>query len=142
MLPVVAGGRTTRLQMLGYAVLMAAVAVAPWPLGLASMGYGLVALALSLVFLALNIRVVIDNAATTPEMKGETRAVLLFDRLCAGDLRGACRRPRGDGMNDPLDDREFKRRRQQRAIVTAVLLAAMVALFYFITFARLGSVEA
>jgi protoheme IX farnesyltransferase len=77
MLPVVAGGRTTRLQMLGYAVLMAGAAVSPWPLGLASAGYGVVALALSLVFLALNVRVVVDNAATTPEMKAE-RALFLY----------------------------------------------------------------
>ena len=34
---------------------------------------------------------------------------------------------------------EFDRRRRQRAIVTAVILISMVALFYFITIARLGS---
>ncbi|MEO5866281.1 MAG: heme o synthase, partial [Sphingomonas sp.] len=33
MLPVVSSGRTTRRQMLFYAVLMAATAVSPWPLG-------------------------------------------------------------------------------------------------------------
>ena len=77
MLPVVAGARTTRWQMLGYAVLMAAAAVSPWPLGLASVGYGLVALALSGVFLALNIWVVVDAAATTKAMRAE-RALFLY----------------------------------------------------------------
>ncbi len=33
---------------------------------------------------------------------------------------------------------EFHRRRQQRAIVTAVLLVGMCLLFYFITLARIG----
>lgn len=36
---------------------------------------------------------------------------------------------------------EFDRRRRQRAVVTALLLLAMVAMFYFITLARIGSVE-
>lgn len=36
---------------------------------------------------------------------------------------------------------EFDRRRRARAIATALLLLAMVALFYFITLARIGSVE-
>ena len=40
-------------------------------------------------------------------------------------------------MNDP----EFDRRRKQRALVTALLLLAMVALFYFITLARLPMVQ-
>jgi hypothetical protein len=35
-------------------------------------------------------------------------------------------------MND-----EFEKRRRQRAIITAVLLVGMAALFYFITLARL-----
>ena len=33
---------------------------------------------------------------------------------------------------------EFERRRRQRAIITAVILVAMVALFYFITLAKLA----
>lgn len=36
-----------------------------------------------------------------------------------------------------FDPVEFDRRRKSRARVTAVLLLAMVALFYMITFARL-----
>lgn len=37
---------------------------------------------------------------------------------------------------------EFDRRRRSRAIVTALLLAAMVLMFYFVSLARIGSVEA
>ncbi len=39
-------------------------------------------------------------------------------------------------MSDQND--EFNRRRQQRSIVTAVLLIGMCLLFYFITLARIG----
>lgn len=34
---------------------------------------------------------------------------------------------------------EFDRRRKGRAIITALILGGMVALFYFITLARIGS---
>ncbi len=71
MMPVVAGARTTRWQMLGYAVLMAIVAVAPWPLGLAGALYGIVATAASVVFVALTAWVVIAAAPTPREMKPE-----------------------------------------------------------------------
>lgn len=36
---------------------------------------------------------------------------------------------------------EFDRRRRARSTVTALLLLAMVAMFYFISLARIGSVE-
>lgn len=71
MMPVVAGARATRWQMLGYAVAMAAVAVAPWPLGLAGALYGIVALVGSAVFVALTAWVVAAAAPTPAEMKAE-----------------------------------------------------------------------
>jgi hypothetical protein len=37
-----------------------------------------------------------------------------------------------------MNDDEFDKRRRQRAIVTAVILAGVAALFYFITLARIG----
>lgn len=40
---------------------------------------------------------------------------------------------------DNLDQtKEFNRRRQQRSVVTAVLLIGMCLLFYFITLARIS----
>jgi heme o synthase len=71
MMPVVASARSTRLQMLGYAVLMAAVAVAPWPLGMTGAFYGITALVGSAIFLAINIWVVIDAAPTPMAMRAE-----------------------------------------------------------------------
>lgn len=77
MMPVVASAKSTRRQMLFYAVLMAIVAVAPWPLGLAGALYGVTALVGSVIFLAINLRVVTDAAETTAEMKAE-RVLFLY----------------------------------------------------------------
>jgi len=45
-------------------------------------------------------------------------------------------------MTDPdqpeMDKAEFDRRRKARSLVTALLLVALVVLFYFITIARIG----
>lgn len=71
MMPVVAGARATRWQMLGYAVVMAAVAVAPWPLGLAGGLYGGIAAVGSLIFVALTAWVVAAAAPTPATMKPE-----------------------------------------------------------------------
>src|SRR4029453_9362510 len=69
MLPVVAGARATRIQILLYTLPMAAAAVAPWPLGLAGMLYGLAACALSLAFLLLALRVLANRATEPRAMK-------------------------------------------------------------------------
>ncbi|OYY70235.1 protoheme IX farnesyltransferase [Sphingomonas sp. 28-63-12] len=71
MMPVVAGARTTRWQMLGYAVAMAVVAIAPWPLGLAGGFYGVVASIASAVFVGLTVWVVAVAAPTPATMKPE-----------------------------------------------------------------------
>jgi protoheme IX farnesyltransferase len=57
MLPVVAGEKVTRRQILIYAVLLLPLSVLPWWVGGAGMIYGLSAAALSLVFLAFSLRV-------------------------------------------------------------------------------------
>ena len=53
MLPVVAGERVTRQQIMIYTVLLAPVAIAPWLIGGTSWVYGSVAVVLSALFLAL-----------------------------------------------------------------------------------------
>ena len=73
MLPVVAGARATRVQILLYAVPMAAAAVLPWPLGLVGPLYGAAAAALSLAFLLLSVRVVLNPALEPAQMKPEKR---------------------------------------------------------------------
>src|SRR5947208_6380737 len=65
MLPVVAGVQNTRRQIFLYSLPMAAVAIAPWPLGGAGPAYGLSAAILSFVFVVLAGRV-LTNRATDP----------------------------------------------------------------------------
>ncbi len=71
MLPVVAGAARTRRRMLGYSVAMAAMALAPWALGLAGPAYGAVAGVASAVFLGLAGWVVAAAAPTPAAMKAE-----------------------------------------------------------------------
>jgi protoheme IX farnesyltransferase len=73
MLPVVAGAKATRIQILLYTLPMAAAAIAPWPLGLAGPLYGLAASGLSLAFLVLALRVLANRASEPAEMKPEKR---------------------------------------------------------------------
>jgi heme o synthase len=60
MLPVVAGARATRIQMLVYTVALLPVALAPWYLGMTGPLYGIAALALGLLFVAAAIAVWFD----------------------------------------------------------------------------------
>ncbi len=73
MLPVTAGLAATRLQIFLYSLPMAAVAVAPWALGLTGAIYGVVAAALTLAFLVLAAMVwrnrATDPAAMVPEKR-------------------------------------------------------------------------
>jgi protoheme IX farnesyltransferase len=71
MLPVVAGVETTRRQILLYSLPMAAVAVAPWLLGLTGAIYGGCAAVLSLVFVVLAARVAANRATEPAEMDAE-----------------------------------------------------------------------
>jgi heme o synthase len=71
MLPVVAGEKTTRLQILLYTIPMAVVAVLPWALSETGAIYGLTALALSAWFLILSARVGMRTAMPEDSMKPE-----------------------------------------------------------------------
>jgi protoheme IX farnesyltransferase len=73
MLPVVAGVRHTRLQVLLYSLPMAAAAVAPWSLGLTGAIYGVVAVALSAAFLLLALRVALSRETDPAAMRAERR---------------------------------------------------------------------
>ena len=73
MLPVVAGERTTRRQIGLYTVPMAAVAVAPWPLGLTGPIYGIVALLGTALFALLAAQVALRTAAPDDAMAPEKR---------------------------------------------------------------------
>jgi protoheme IX farnesyltransferase len=71
MLPVVAGVATTRRQIFLYSLAMAAVAVAPWPLGLTGPIYGVSAAILSFVFIVLAARVLTNRATEPSQMEAE-----------------------------------------------------------------------
>ena len=97
MLPVVAGERATRRQVLIYTLPMAAVAIAPWPLGLVGWIYGVPAIALSLTFLVLSVQVARSDETDQSQMRPERRlfrfsifylfalfGVLVIDRMLLG----------------------------------------------------------
>jgi protoheme IX farnesyltransferase len=71
MLPVVAGERSTRLQIGLYTLPMAAAAVAPWPLGLAGPLYGAISIATTAVFAALAARVAFRTSGEGDRMAPE-----------------------------------------------------------------------
>lgn len=73
MLPVTAGAKATRAQIILYSIVLAAVSIAPWPLGLTGWVYGAAAALLGVNFVNLAVRVW-RNPATDPAlMKPEKR---------------------------------------------------------------------
>ncbi|MCA8909755.1 MAG: protoheme IX farnesyltransferase, partial [Rhodospirillaceae bacterium] len=74
MLPVVAGARATKRQMLAYTVVLAPVAVAPWPLGVAGALYGVGAAVLGALFIVCAVRVLREDGEAT----GHRGAKLMF----------------------------------------------------------------
>jgi protoheme IX farnesyltransferase len=73
MMPVVAGEKSTRRQILVYALIMAAAAIAPWPLGYTGAIYGWTAVLLSALFVILSVQVgtrsTIEGDAMQPEKR-------------------------------------------------------------------------
>ncbi len=88
MLPVTHGFRATRHQLFIYTIVMAAVAVAPWPLGETGAIYGITATALSLVFIALAWPVLRNTAEDPAAMKPE-KSLFKFSVLYLFVLFGA-----------------------------------------------------
>ena len=73
MLPVVAGVRHTRLQVLLYTLPMAAAAIAPWWLGLTGTIYGIASAALNAIFLVLALQVAFSRVTDPAAMRAERR---------------------------------------------------------------------
>ncbi len=61
MLPVVAGEKTTKIQMLVYTLILVPVSLAPWMLGFAGGTYGIAALALGLLFIFAAVKVLLES---------------------------------------------------------------------------------
>jgi heme o synthase len=80
MMPVVAGSAATRRQILAYSIVMAAAAVAPWPLGLTGWIYGGVTAVLGLMFVVFAVAVA-RNEATEPKMMGPEKRLFAFSIL-------------------------------------------------------------
>jgi heme o synthase len=80
MMPVVAGSAATRRQILAYSIVMAAAAVAPWPLGLTGWIYGGVTAVLGLIFVVFAVAVA-RNEATEPKMMGPEKRLFAFSIL-------------------------------------------------------------
>jgi heme o synthase len=73
MMPVVAGERSTRIQIMLYTVPMTAVALAPWALRLTGLIYGLTALAGSIVFAVYAVIVGLRTSGPDDKMQPERR---------------------------------------------------------------------
>jgi protoheme IX farnesyltransferase len=73
MLPVVAGIRNTRLQILLYSVSVVVAAVLPFALGLTGLIYGVAAAVLNTVFIILAATVFANRAEDPAGMKPERR---------------------------------------------------------------------
>ncbi|WP_285711987.1 heme o synthase [Erythrobacter oryzae] len=71
MLPVVAGERATRNQIMGYTLLLAPIAIAPWYIGGTSWIYGSVAVVLSALFVILAMPVFTRTRAEVDAMTPE-----------------------------------------------------------------------
>ncbi|MEO5705545.1 MAG: heme o synthase [Alteraurantiacibacter sp.] len=73
MMPVVAGEKSTRRQILAYSLALAAISLAPWAIGGTGAIYGIAALVLSGTFVALALPVAMRMAAPDDTMKPEKR---------------------------------------------------------------------
>ncbi|CAO1654851.1 heme o synthase [Parasphingorhabdus sp. NYA22] len=73
MMPVVAGRQSTRKQIFGYSLVLAAVAIAPFALGLAGAVYGGASIVLSVVFCALSWQVARSKTTQPEDMAAEKR---------------------------------------------------------------------
>ncbi len=73
MMPVVAGRQSTRRQIFGYSIILAATAIAPFALGMTGIIYGLSAIILSGIFCLLSARVGFSKTEEPSEMGAEKR---------------------------------------------------------------------
>ena len=73
MMPVVAGIRNTRLQILIYSLILAVAAMAPWALGLTGTIYAVASAVLNIVFVVLAAAVFANRADQPSGMKPERR---------------------------------------------------------------------
>lgn len=73
MMPVVAGQQSTRRQIMGYSLILAVSAVAPFALNMTGLIYGVAAIVLSAIFLLLSLAVGSSKSTDPADMKAERR---------------------------------------------------------------------
>lgn len=83
MMTVTAGERSTKIQMLAYTLLLIPLAVSPYLLGVAGMGYGIFAFALSVFFLFTNLRVLVDKTLRSAKLMFGYSVFYLFALFAA-----------------------------------------------------------
>lgn len=68
MLPVVCGEKTTKIQMIIYCIILVPLAITPYWLGAAGIGYGITAFVLSVFFLYTSLRVLLDKGLKSAKL--------------------------------------------------------------------------
>jgi protoheme IX farnesyltransferase len=127
MLPVVAGEKATRRQILAYSLILFAVSLAPWWIG--GTGRRLRAdrgAALSGLFVALSLPVAFRQAAEGDTDAAGKAAVRLLGHLSVRAVRGAGCGPHdpwpGAGGMTPEEEERFKKARRGRNLALALVL--------------------
>ena len=140
MLPVVAGAKETRRQIVIYTLLLLPLSLAPWLIGFSGRVYGLAALVLGVGFLVSVWRVASDRQDAVGRQPDQRRAgadgVQIFDPLSVRAVRRTCRRSAGGVIAVALDPDDMRRRRA-RNWAMLVVLVALCALFYAITIVKM-----
>jgi protoheme IX farnesyltransferase len=141
MLPNVAGERTTKVQILIYAILTAVIAVVPTFLGFASLGYGLFAAALGLGFVWYSVGVLRMPEGDRRDGAGQETLRLLHRLSVRGLLRADARPPdrvirMGNLMETVNLTERQKKSRRGRNIALGIVLLGLVVLFYIVTLVK------
>ena len=140
MLPVVAGAKETRRQIVIYTLLLLPLSLAPWLIGFSGRVYGLAALVLGVGFLVSVWRVASDRQdASGVSLTNDAPARMAFKYSILylfATVRRTCRRSAGGVIAVALDPEDMRRRRA-RNWAMLVVLVALCALFYAITIVKM-----
>ena len=139
MLPVVAGARATKIQMLIYTLILFPIALAPWALGIAGNLYGSAAVVLGGLFILAAVSVFLDKTDRSAKRMFAFSILYLFllfaliivDRA-PGLMGGMPGSPPGRVLL------VIDRNRRARNIALLIALLSFVALIYGITIVRMS----
>ena len=145
MLPVVAGPRETKRQMLIYTLVLLPVALVPTLMGAVGWLYGAVALALGLAFIGHAVTVWRAADDASGHGAGPPHVPLLADLSRRAVRRAAgrpARVPDAGRMSVMADNRpgdsDMHRRQRGKNLVVAGFLLALAVIFFALTIVRMG----